>query len=356
MDDVLRFFAEQVAAEFPVLRQVLDQAKTGVLSEVDALRCMSEILGTDPALAARFQEVARGALTPLREEDRAQPLGHGGLVVHKARGLPQLNPLVEAALIERAQFDGDMPELRTGTLPRGVPPAVAVVTDARDPAALGMMLKTASNHIASKIAASDPERREMITRVATGDTTALALIEQSGQALTQGAMEDLVFDGKTAALDVPEYRRGHVPAPVAVAAPSGSALLAMTPQERKQGTWQFLSTTHGRRSAEASLAELMLVKLQGEGFDVRLRPFEPGATEPVLAVHEWTVGIDGPGAVQPAFSLIDVAAVALAKGLTRKMADHKGRVILEVTSVNTVDIRSVGWAGRLLAADTLIGG
>lgn len=347
---VLQAFAEQVAAEFPELRLVMDQAKAGTLTEMDALRAMSEILGSNPELAERFQQMTREMQAPevVPFED------HQGLIIHKKRGLPQLNPLVEAALIERAQFDEDMPELRTGGLTPGIAPAVSVATKVRSPEALGRMLMQASEQVAEKIADKEPERLAFITQMAVGDPTALALIEQSGQALTLAQAQDMVFDGQTAAMDVLEYRRGQVPAPVAVAAPSGSALLKLTPQERKQGAWKFLSTTQGRRTAVDALAELVEVKLIGEGFQVKVRPFVPSAPEPVLVFHEWSVGIDGPGAVQASFNLIDNAAVAIAKGLTRKMGERRGQVILEVTAINTVDVRSVGWAGRLLDLGSLL--
>ena len=355
MDEILKLFAVRTAAEFPELAAILEQATSGKLAEQDAMRALAEVMATTPGLAERFQAMAKEALAPLREEDRAQPLTHNGLIMHKQRGLPRLDPLVEAALIERAQFDDDMPELRTGSMPRGVKPAVSVATNVRDPAALGQMLKAAGQHVERLIAEAEPARQKFLAQMAAGDTTALALLEQSGQALTLAEAQDLVFDGKSAVMDVPEYRRGQVPAPVTVATPSGSALLAMTPQERKQGAWQFLSTTQGRRTAVAGLAELVAVKLRGEGFEVQERAFEPGAREPVLAAHEWVVGIDGPGAMQPAFSLIDIAAAAITKGLTSKMEGRRGRVVLEVTAVNTVDIRTVGWAGRLLAADKVLG-
>lgn len=345
---VLQAFAEQVVADYPELRAVLDQAKAGTLTEMDALRAMSEILGSNPELAERFQRMNREMLASTVTTVSEDYADHQGQVIHKKRGLPQLNPLVEAALIERAQFDEDMPELRTGGLIPGIAPAISVDTDVRNPVALGVMLTQASKQITEKIAAKEPERLAFIAQMAEGDPTALALLEQSGNALTLAQAQDMVFDGQTAVMDVPEYRRGQVPAPLMVPTPTGSALLTMTPQERKQGAWKFLSTTQGRRTAVGVLAELVEVKLQGEGFLVKVRPFVPEATEPVLAAHEWSVGIDGPGSVQAAFNLIDNAAAAIAKGLTRKMGEQRGQVILEVTAVNTVDVRSVGWAGRLL--------
>lgn len=347
MDDVLKKFSEDVASEFPELAAILRQAKEGIIPEIDALRAMSEVLSQNPALGSRFHEFAKKALAPLRGE----PLHHDGLIVHKERGLPQLNPLVEAALIERAQFDGDMPEFRTGDKPQGVRPAVSVDTNIRNPTALGLMLGAASDQVAAKIEAQEHIQQQFLAQVLAGDTDTLALLEQTGMGMAEA--RDMVLDGKSDLMDVAEYRRGQVPAPVKVATPSGGVLLALTAAERKQGAWQFLSTTQGRRSALTGLVELLEVKLRGEGFEVIVRPFTPGAVEPVMAAHEWVVSIDGPGAMQPAFNLIDVAAASLAKGLAAKVKS-RGRVILETTAINTVDVRSVGWAGRLLSPDSLL--
>lgn len=344
--EVLQQFAQEVATEFPALREILDQAKAGLLGEAEALAALSEVVMSNPDLGRRFQALAYSALTPLRPEDAAKPLDHNRLVQHKDRGLPRLNPLIEAALIERAQFDDDMPELRTGGLPAGVRPAVSVETPVRDPVALGMMLNAASDQVAQRIQDQESHRRQLVA-----DAALLDLVESSGSALVGRAEQDLVLAGKSDLVDVPEYRRGEVPAPLRVARPSGSALLALTPEERRQNAWKFLSTTQGRRSAINVIAELAQVKLAGEGFEVTVRDYDPGSTDTVLVAHEWKVGIDGPGAVQSTFNHIDLAATVLAKQLTSKMGDCRGRVVLEVTTVNTVDIRSVGWAGRLISAD-----
>ncbi len=335
-------FAEQVASEFPALREILDQAAAGSISESDAMHALTEVIMSDQSLGQQFQQVAMQALAPLREEE---PLDHDGLILHKKRGLPQLNPLVEAALAERAQFDGDMPELRTGNMTAGQRPSVSVDTDTRNPVALGLMLNQASDEMAAKIEANEPMRLALVA-----DAALLDLVDKKAM---QASRRDsaLVLAGKSDLVDVPEYTRGQLPALAKVTKPSGSTLLALTPEERKQSAWQFLSTTQGRVSAVRGITDLIDVKLRSEGFDVTVRPYHAEALGPVLVAHEWAVGIDGPGATQPAFSLIDIAAAAIAKGLTRKMADRRGKVTLEVTTVNTVNIRSVGWAGRLMASD-----
>jgi len=341
---VLKQFAEQVASEFPELLQILDDAKNGVVSEVDAIREMSEILMGNEDLGRRFSLTAVAALAPLRSGDEPLPLDHGGLILHKERGLPQLNPLVEGALIERAQFDGDIPELRTGGLPAGAKPAVSVDTVVRNPVALGVMLKEASDQVGHEVAAVQGKRQKLIA-----DAADLALIEGTGQALAKRQADELLFQGKTNIVDAPSYRRGELPAPRVVVQPSGSVLLAMTPAECQQSTWAFLSTTQGRVSAVKGIYELVEFKLINAGF--RVVRLKPGADIVILAAHSWTVNIDGAASTKPVFSLVDTAAASIAKGLIDKSGARRGTVVLEVVAVNTANIRMVGWAGRLISAD-----
>jgi len=237
-------------------------------------------------------------------------------------------------------------------MPQGVRPAVSVATDVRDPVALGQMLAKASDQVAVPVAEAERRRQQMVRQVSEEDVA--AIIRQSGTALSEVEMTDLVLDDKIDLTDAPEYKRGQLPAPVRVVKPSGSALLAMTPGEQRESAWRFLSTTQGRRSAVAGITELVEVKLKGEGFDVLTRDYAPSPRETVLAAHEWAVRIDGKGSTQSAFNLMDIAAISIAKGLTNKMEERRGRVLLEVVAVNTVDTRSVGWAGRLLSEDPLL--
>jgi len=69
-----------------------------------------------------------------------------------------------------------------------------------------------------------------------------------------------------------------------------------------------------------------------------------------LASSSWSVQMGGEQAVQPRFAYIDVAAVALAQGLLEGYREMSP-VLLEVTTVDTVDARRVGWAARLVPRD-----
>jgi hypothetical protein len=126
----------------------------------------------------------------------------------------------------------------------------------------------------------------------------------------------------------------------------------MTPQEKREKAFQFFSTTQGRRSAIPVIQELVATSLRGEGLEVTERVYNPrAAVETPLAFHEWAMSLSGAGATQATFSVIDVAANVLAKMLGKQMQGHPGvqQVILEVTPVNQVDTRTIGWAARLLA-------
>ena len=340
--DILSRFAERLSSEFPELRQSLDDAQAGIIPQEQALKEMSEIIAGNPELDRRFRVAITEAMALVVKE--ILPPDQDGVLVHKERGLPQLNPLVEAALIERAQFDDDMPELRTGGLPSGVRPAAIVDTIVRSPVAIGQMLNQASQQVAQEIAAREPERKAMIA-----ESALLQMVGQAGTALATRRQRDLVLDGKSDVLDVPGYRRGQLPVPRKVTQPSGSMLLALTPAERKQSAWQFLSTTQGRRSAERSITQIIGTKLRDDGYKVKVRPFCSDSKGMILAAHQWSVSIDGPGSTQASFSIIDIAASVIAKVLAERAGPRDHEVALEVTALSTVDIRSVGWAGRLMS-------
>jgi len=319
--------------EAPELVEILDAAKEGTLTFDDALMEMAR----RTALAS--PSVATKCDLP------------GDLFLNEV-GRPQMNPLVQAALAERLQFDEDVPEMRTGDLPEGVKPAVSVRTNARSPVALGLMLERASNAVDNEVRQHQKARAALVEDLAAGRVDTTALIAKGETWLARVGDDpdfgDLVQGSPET--DLALYRRGEVPAPVEVAKPSGSALAALTPEQRREAAYKFLSTTQGRRSAVDTIRELVAVKLRGGTFGVVEREFDPTREVEVKAVHEWAVNIHGKGSVKETFSLIETASAALASGILRTLpGDMEGTFYLEVTPKNTVDVRSVGWAARLTA-------
>lgn len=370
VEQALAHLSEKLRGDIPELAEILDRAVKGTLSEQDAFVEMTRLMQDRPDLAQTLTAAATECMAPLQEHNF-----HPGAMMEprKGRGLPKINPLVEAALIERVQFDGDMPELRTGPMPEGAKPAVSVDTDSRNPVAVGQMLKQASSDMAQRVQAHENEQVDVINTLAeagsvqrllggrgldevveglAGDQETLALIAKHSSmvALTgQGYPDVALMKWGTPETDLPEYRRGEVPVAVKMTAPRGSALLSMSQEERKANAWEFLSTTQGRRSAVATVRGLVHQHLIKKGWTVDVRDTVDKEQEPLVA-HEWVIKMTGPGATQASFSLIDTAGRALAHGIAQKLAgEHKGEhLFLEVVPINRLSDREVGWAARLV--------
>ena len=219
-----------------------------------------------------------------------------------------------------------------------------VATNVRNPVALGDMLDKASKEVGAAIEKHNVARAAAIEKVAEGKKMALVGVEESATALARMAYG-------SADTDLSVYRRGEAPAPVSVAPPTGSELSRMTPDQKKEHAWRFLSTTQGRRTAMETMRTIIFETLIKAGVPVTLREFDPKTKTPPLAFHEWKVNMSGAGSTQPAFNIIDTAAKAIAHNLNKRIgreATVPDPLFLEVIPVNTVDIRSVGWAARLV--------
>jgi hypothetical protein len=345
----LEQLSEALAEESPEAADVLDKLRNGYTSEVEAIRQLMEI----PGIGETMERLAGDAFASLREEsggDALNPLtiftgtgvtptGEEPPVIVQETGLPRLNPLVEAAIAERATIDGDVPELRSGPMPEGAEPAVPVESDVRDPVALGSMLKTASDEVASEMAEATAEHSAKARKL-------LETVEE------QGMEEDRALALYKDNLPGPPtgvqgYEAGQVPAPRQVGKPSGSALAAMPPEERQQAAYKALSTSQGRRSAVRVLEELIQVGLRSEGYDFETQPPSVGAK--VLVYAQWEAKISGPLATQSNFSFIDTAAKALLLKLVPLLGrEEVSEGVLEVDTVDSADMRSVGWAARVV--------
>ena len=347
----------KMVKETPELVAIMDEAKAGKITETEAMAQLMTLIQSRPDLEHKFMASAQQAMEPLRGQDAALPVQGdlaGSVMPSPHGGLPRLNPLFEAALIERIQYDGDIPELRTGPLLPGAKAAVPVDTKARNPAALGKMIKDASDQITEMVREHQADRAKMIDGIVAGDATALETIKKHGELITmsEDAIDIPAMNLGSQETDLAVYRRGEVPKPIVVKEPEGVALAAMTDEERRQETWRFLSTTQGRRTALKVVREMIAAELRKLKWEVTEREFDPKAPkEEPLASHEWRVQIAGAGSTQASFSFIDTAARVLAVGLLGKLdktVPVPVPVFLEVMALDTVDVRSVGWAARVL--------
>jgi uncharacterized membrane protein len=347
MAAALQALLEDLAETSPESQEVLDQAKQGHLTEDEAMKALLEIAAADPEMGLKLQASANLHLAPLRDAAIREKKQATGVLFTDSTGTPKLNPLYEAALIERTQFDGDIPELRTGPLPVGVKPAVPVATDARSPAALGQMLHDASEQVGEVVESARKERVSAVAHIAEG------LPQEEISADLQKIADDIKAVGTemavrgTPATDPAVYRRGEAPMPVRVARPTGSALARLSPKDRRENAWKFLSTTQGRRTALPTVAALVLEQLQGAGLHVEEGSFDPDDPE-VVARHLWSVVLAEQGAIQSSFSFIEVAARALGRALTQAVeGESPSQYTLMVQAHNDIPNREVGWSARL---------
>ena len=347
IDKSLETLLEGLGKMAPELVQIMDRVKSGELSEEDAMIEMMAYMQANPDTAQDFEALANTLTAPLRElpatqssDLTAEDFQTQGIPIWEDRSeegkLSRFNPLYEAAVTERLQFDGDIPELRTGPMPEGAEPAVPVDTNARNPVALGAMLKQASEEVAEEIKALLPEYQEQIEK----------LIEAKGTALTKSTPLPPMPQPKG-------YGAGMLPALKKVAKPSGSQLAKISQEERHELAWKALSTTQGRRSIVPVIKSAIEDAVVVAGFPLKSQ--EDLSEGDVLAHHEWSIDVSGPNAGQPDFSFIDVATKALSDSLIQQLSrldeeqrlDGVSTLTLDLIPINTVNVRRVGWAARI---------
>lgn len=342
VNEALGRFSAELAEKFPEIGEILRQVKSGDIDQVEAMRRLMAFTTQNDAFGD-IEHLAGASLSTVAPTTEVATVVKGpsapSLMENEA-GLPKMNPLLEAAIAERIQFDDDVPEARTGPITPGVAPAVPVETSARNLAAVGEQLRQASEAVQRDLEAQSQEFEAKIeglladARETTSDDTALMeMVREKGLAIPTG---------------VEGYEAGKVPALRKVEEPTGSALAAMPVEEQQASAYKALSTTQGRRSALAVLEELVLVGLQSDGFEMKARPVSRTADVPVFA--KWSVNLSGARSTQSNFNFIDTAARALCRQLTDKLQTVEVKdPVLEVFAIDTVDVRVVGWGARVVS-------
>jgi hypothetical protein len=342
--------SRDLRAKYPEIGPIMDRLLKGEMNEVEAMSALMD-LAENNDLGSDIERIAEGAFASLKfQNNQMVPAPDGPLppLVYKGgeKNLPMMNPMLEAALHERVQFDGDIPELRTGPKAPCVAPSVPVVTTSRDLTSIGQQLQQASNAVQGEIDEASGDwvqiRNTEAAKILTDnpgmtEETALQTANQR-----PWLMPVRPVDG------VPGYETGQLPTPRDVGAPTGSALARLTPEERKASAYKALSTTQGRRSALGVVSELVQVGLEGDGHKFETRELGRATDVPVYA--EWTVNISGSDATQANFSFIDMAARSLCRQIREQLVGVEvSDPVLEVFPINTVDVRKVGWGARVVS-------
>ena len=327
---------EKTALGIPEIADVLHRAKAGEISDTEALAEVTAIVQTHPEAAVALMQIAAG--------ESAAPKDF--TMTPTTKGLPRMNPLYEAALAERAQFDGDIPELRTGPLMPGMAPSVPVLTAARNPVAIGKSLEDAAKEMEGRIQDHEVNRLQLVEQALLKE--GLPVVAKHGELVAKGQPDVAALVHGTQDTDLPEYQRGQVPKAVAVREQKGAALATLGVEESKPAAWKALSTTQGRRSAVPVIADLVQRMMSGHGFHLTIRDPEKTEDDPV-ASHLWSVRLSGAASTQPSFSFIDTAARVITAALKNQLGeDSPVKLYLEIEPLNELGDRQVGWAARLM--------
>jgi hypothetical protein len=281
-DDILKLLGKvsDLINKVPGAQEVYDQIRSGEISTEEAIPHLFSLLSQ----AGVVKEVAREGdrLTSLLSPDSLKGAGRP-VHMETSTGIPQLNPLYEAALAERASLDGDIPELRSGPMPEGATPSVPVITDSMDPIRVGLMLKRASREVQGEYSAALESHKEEC-----------ALVKSGGQQLP-------VPTG------IPGYEAGNLPSLREVeASPTEAALLS--PEEQRECVYLSVATTQGRRSLAPVIERGVQEELLRRGLDVKLG----GRGEPFQTLY-WVVQAFGPEDISEGFNPIVSAVAALAQ-------------------------------------------
>lgn len=353
LDAVLRF-GHEFLGKNPGLVDLIETARAGLLDPKEVVKEVWRTAAENPgfqdsvqkALSVAFGVQDTAALARMPERD--EMLERWGftdedLVFQPFEDRPDykmLHPLLMGMIVELIQFDGDIPELRTGALPEGGSPAVPVKTMARNPVVIGAMLRRAREEVAFELGSAQKEKDTKVAAL-------IAALPEQDEAVT-----GLVRQETDRALAVPGYTPGQKAQIREVEAPTATELARMPFEEKQELAHNALVSTQGRRSAVPVIAEMILTGLQSEGF----KAFRMGSTEMLKTAKvfidvEWGVQIDGGQSERnPNFNFIDTAAQSLLGKLRQHLRGNTSRYTqyaLLVLPINTVGERRVGWRAVL---------
>lgn len=279
IESKMKNLTQQLVAQNPELGAVLKQVEgKGFEEQVEAL--VPVLMGISKNL------------------DLASLMDANDIIYTNEQGTERLNPKYEAYLAERLQFDGDIPELRTENLPRGNKPSVPVNTQSKNPTMIGSQLEQASEKI--------------LEQFRSVSTTALTKTD-----------------------DPEDYQRGQLPVAQTVEGLSAKEYFALTPVEKKEHTWRFISTTQGRVSAVPVIADVLLEMLTKKKHVISY-----GKGSEMVREHIWTLSlVDGANSTQSHFSYIDIVARSFVRDFE---AGVKGKTFT-IDPINRVADRLFGW-------------
>jgi len=329
MKDALEIVAQitRLLEETPGAAPILDALRTGRMAPEDAMVKLAEVAfeaGHGEALVS-----ASGQLEKVAREHTGPPV-----VMTHDNGMDMLNPLMEAAIAERASLDGDVPEARSGPIPEGGYPAVPVLTDAMDPVVVGMQLEKASQEVEEEI------RLQMEDH---SSTCGLILSRVETEATEQGigvsrALEVAKKNLPAIPTGVKGYKAGAVPALRKAQHVPATTLAALSDEQRRGYSYKALATSQGRTSLSGVIEKGSIDYLRAHSLNA-----VAGEPHPDTAVTtKWTVVLWGAEDLAEGFNPITVAIHSMCSDVMETITGHE-EVCIRVSPYHGITDRRFGW-------------
>ena len=335
------------------------RAAFGVVSEVNRL------LESTPGAAAILDALRTGSIDPMEAMTKLAALaleaGHGESLVQASskltdtfnitvqgtdnpdgipilmkhdNGMAMLNPLMEAALSERAALDGDVPEARVGPIPEGGYPAVPVLTDSHDPVIIGMQLERASREVKGEIKQAIKEHAQLCLRIVDKVEEETEGKEDSYR---KTALEITQKNLPPVPVGVPKYMAGQKAALRKVSINPASAL-TLNKEQRSRYVYAVLGTTQGRVSVAPVVQKGVIELLRARG--VNAVAAEPYAATAVTT--QWVMEVWGAEDLGADFNPISLAIHSMCEDIYQFIQDHS-EVCVRVGPYHGIADRRFGW-------------
>lgn len=314
----------------PGATAVLDELRMGRVSPEDAMTRLAEaVLSGGHAedmlkMSSQLTDIFNVTITTAED---------GTPVVMKHdNGMAMVNPIMEAALKERASIDGDVPEGRVGPMVRGASPAVPVITDSYDPVVVGYQLEQASKQVRREIQRAIEDHDDVCTRLLSGATENVPEEHQST------ALEVAKKNLPPVPTGVKGYEAGKVAIPrKAVEAPVAK-LAELNPVERRAYTYKALATTQGRVSLTSLIQQGVVDYLTQHSIEARA-----GDPDPESAVTtKWVMVVWGADDLSDGFNPITSAIHSMCSDVMEFIGGYPD-VVVRVNPYHGIADRRFGW-------------
>jgi hypothetical protein len=329
MKDVLDIVAQvtRLLENTPGAEVVLDGLRTGTIRPEEAMEKLAIL-----ALQAGHGDALVAASNHM-EEAAQEHLGAPITMTHD-NGMEVLNPLMEAAIAERASLDGDVPELRTGPLPEDAYPAVPVLTDTMDPVVLGIQLETAAAEVAAEIKGNLTNHGEVCARILNHVKDGAADLGLEVDHALEVAKRSL----PAVPTGVKGYEAGSLPTLRKATHVPTTALATLTDEQRRQYSYKALSSTQGRVSLSGVIQKGVIDYLRAHSINAVAGEPHPDTA----AITKWVVTLWGAEDLADGFNPITTAIHSMCSDVMETITGHS-EVCIRVSPYHGIADRRFGW-------------